>query len=150
GKSVSIDWDLLDATDRLRALWPTFLPLLEEEALEDANVAYLDYLRRARPKDELAWLLDRIDRMPLPAAGTAEGLGARGLSVRWEVGDTRHTRTRMGWRARRVFLHNEPLRRHGVSIEAEVASPALKVERLTRREGEAVLEMTREATALRY
>jgi len=152
GRRVSADWGAHDATDRLRALWPRFLPLLEEEALEDANVRYLDYLRTARSsgEDDLSWLLDRIERLPLPENEKAERYEAQGISVRWEVGDSRHTRTRMRRRCTRPFLHDRPLLRHGVSIAAELASPPLSLERLSRREGRSVLEMTREATALRY
>lgn len=40
GRGVQIDWEGFEEADRLRALWPEFLPLLEEEALEDANVPY--------------------------------------------------------------------------------------------------------------
>jgi len=152
GRSVSIDWDLFEATDRLRALWPAFLPLLEEEALEDANVPYVEYLRqgRGRSGDDLSWLLDRVGRFPLPPREKAERFEAEDLSVEWLVGDTRFTRTRLRHGRGKLFFHDAPLVRHGVSIEAELATPPLPWRRLSRREGAAVVEMTREATALRY
>jgi hypothetical protein len=152
GKRLAIDWSLHEATDRLRASLPDFLPLLEEEALEDANVPYLEYLHSAsgRRWDDLEWLSRRTERLPLSPPRKAERYDALGLSVSWALGDGRVTRTRMRFPARRISFHDEPLRRHGVSIEEELASPPFVVRRLSRRRAEAVVEMTREATALRY
>ena len=152
-RRVSIDWDLHEATERLRASWPEFLPALEEEALEDANVPYLEYLKAAghRGESDLAWLLSRIRGLPLPPREKAERYDALGLSLRWELGDGRVTRTRMRRTAKKLFFHERPLlTRRDVSLEAELASPPLAVRRLSRREGQAVVEMTRESTALRY
>ena len=153
GRRVTIDWEEHEATDRLRAAWPAFLPLLEEEALEDANVPYLDYLREARGprEDDLSWLLRRIGHLPLPDAEKTEKYDALGLSVRWELKASRATRTRMRRPARKIFFHDEPLlSRHEVSLEAELSSPPLAIRRLSRREGRAILDTAREAKAVRY
>ncbi len=153
GRRVTIDWEEHEATDRLRAAWPAFLPLLEEEALEDANVPYLDYLRKAlrRGEDDLSWLLLRIDALPLTDSEKTEKYDALGLSVRWELGASRATRTRMRRPARKIFFHDEPLlSRHDVSLEAELSSPPLAIRRLPRREGQAILDTAREAKAVRY
>ena len=157
GGRVAIDWEGYEADDRLRALLPAFLPFLAEEALEDANVPYRDYLRAARLRqgfggqDDLSWLLERIDSLALPAGEKAERYNALGLSVVWKLGGGRATRTRMRRPARRIFFHDEPLlTRRDVSLAEEFASPPLPIRRLSRREAAAILETTREATALRY
>jgi len=153
GKRVRIDWEGFEGADRLRAMWPEFLPLLEEEALEDANVPYLSYLRVARRRgtDELAWLLSRIAALPLTEKEKAERYDALGLSIAWDLGNRAATRTRMRWPAPRIFFHDGPLvTRREVSIEGELAGPPLPVRKLSRWEGERLLDMTREATALRY
>jgi hypothetical protein len=151
GRSVSIDWEGYEATDRLRAAWPAFLPLLEEEALEDANVPYLEYLKQVDKGDGLSWLLSRIEALPLAPREEAERYDALGLSVAWSLGDGRATRTRMRSPARRIFFHDAPLiTRRDVSLEAEISSPPLPIRRLPRKEALAILETTREATALRY
>jgi hypothetical protein len=153
GGRVAIDWEGYEADDRLRALLPVFLPLLAEEALEDANVPYRDYLRQARSRgqDDLSWLLERIDSLALPAGEKAERYDALGLSVVWKLGGGRATRTRMRRPARRTFFHDEPLMtRREVSLAEEFASPPLPIRRLFRREAAAILETAREATALRY
>jgi hypothetical protein len=153
GKRVTIDWEEHEATDRLRAQWPKFLPLLEEEALEDANVPYLQYLRNGRRpgEDDLSWLLSRIEGLPLSDAEKTEKYDALGLSVHWELGASRATRTRMRRPARTIFFHDEPLlSRRDVSLEAELSSPPLAIRRLSRREGQAILDTAREAKVVRY
>ena len=156
GRRVAIDWEGYEADDRLRALLPAFLPLLAEEALEDANVPYRDYLQaRVRRgfggQDDLSWLLDRIDSLALPAGEKAERYDALGLSIVWKLGGGRATRTRMRRPARRTFFHDEPLlTRRDVSLAEEFASSPLPIRRLSRREAAAILETAREATALRY
>src|SRR5262249_13385600 len=49
---VRIDWEGFEGIDRLRFLWPLFLPLLEEEAAEDANVPYREWLGAGKPREE--------------------------------------------------------------------------------------------------
>ena len=153
GRRVAIDWEGYEGADRLRAALPRLLPLLEEEAIEDANVPYREYLEEARVpgEDDLSWLLSRIDAMRLPHAERAERFDALGLSVTWSLGDGPATRTRMRYPARKIFFHDAPMiTRRDVSLAAELASPPLPIRRLPRREALAVLEKTREATALRY
>jgi len=153
GRLVSIDWEGYEGADRLRAELPRWLPLLEEEAIEDANVPYREYLRqaRARGEDDLSWVLRRISRMGLPPPERAERFDALGLSLCWRLAAGVATRTRMRLPARRIFFHDAPLiPRRDVSLEAEFSSAPLPIRRLPRREALAVLERTREATALRY
>ena len=151
GRRVRIDWDGYEGTDRLRAAWPEFLPLLEEEAIEDANVAYRDYLGAARPGDELEWVLSKIDPLPLEPREKSERFDALGFSVTWEVSDGPATRTHQRVASGRPFFHDEPLlARRDVSLDAELSSPPMPMRRLDRREGAALIERAREATALRY
>lgn len=152
-RSVEIDWEESGGSDRLRALWPKFLPLLEEEALEDANVPYREWLRaaRRRPDGDLRWLLDRLSRLPLPNEEKGERFDALGLSIRWDLTSFPATRTGQRWDGRAIFFHDSPLlSRRDVSLERELAGPALPLERLPGARGRAAVAMTRTATALRY
>ena len=151
GRRVRIDWEGYEGGDRLRAAWPAFLPLLEEEAIEDANVPYRDYLQAARGADGLAWLLSRIEELPLAPDEKSERFDALGFSVTWEVGDGKATRTHQRLRSGKPFFHDEPLlTRRDVSLDAELSSPPIPIRRLGRREGAELIERAREATALRY
>ena len=152
-RRVRLDWESDGRQDRLRALFPRFLPLLDEEALEDANVPYLAWLRAAQPDPvrDLRWLIARLGRLPLSEEDRAERYEALKLPILWSLGKGRVTRTRMRWRAPVVFSHPEPLlARRDVSLEEELASPPLPVRRLSRRQGQELLDFAREATAVRY
>ena len=153
GRRVRIDWAGYEGADRLRALFPRFLPLLAEEALEDANVPYFEWLRAAQPDPDrdLRWLLGSLDRIVESEAERAERFEALQVSVEWDLGNGPVTRTRMRWRAPAPFLHGEPLiARRDVSLAEMVAAPRLPVRKLSRAEGQRVVDMTRGATALRY
>lgn len=152
-RRVRLAWEDHEETDRLRALFPRFLPLLEEEALEDANVPYVDWLRAAEPnaRKELAWLLRRIEALPLTGTERAERYDALRVPIVWELGNGRITRTRMRWRAGRPFLHSGPLlARRDVSLPEMLAAPPIPMRKLSRAEGERVVDLTRGATVLRY
>ncbi|HSE65113.1 MAG TPA: hypothetical protein VLG15_16020 [Thermoanaerobaculia bacterium] len=152
-RRVHIAWEGQDDTDRLRALLPRFLPMLEEEALEDANVPYLEWLRAAQPdgRRDLAWLLRRIERLPIPESDRAERYEALRAPIAWELGSGRVTRTRMRWRAPGTAFHPGPLiARRDVSLAEMAAAPPLAIRKLSLAEGREVVDMTRGATALRY
>lgn len=152
-RRVRLAWELQSDPDRLRALLPEFLPLLDEEALEDANVPYLDWLRAAQPvgRRDLRWLVARIENLPLSPRDRAERYEALRLPIEWDLGGGRVTRTRMRWRAPETFFHSEPLiARRDVSLAHMLGAPPLPVRKLSRSEGEGVVDLTRGATVLRY
>ena len=154
-RTVRLDWEDYAGADRLRALFPRFLPLLEEEALEDANVPYLEWLRAVEPdpRRDLHWLLAALERLPGNRDERAERFEALVVPIVWDVGYGRVNRTRLRGKIRpsETFFHPEPfLSRRDVSLARELASPALPVRRLPRAEGAAFLELARESTALRY
>jgi len=150
---VRLDWESDGREDRLRALFPRFLPLLKEEALEDANVPYLDWMRAAQPdpKLDLAWLIARLDALATSKEERAERYEALKLRIVWSLGNGRVSRSRMLRRAPRTFFHSEPLiARRDVSLTEALARPALSIRRVSRREGARVVDFARGATALRY
>jgi hypothetical protein len=152
-RAVEIDWDQYEGADRLRALWPRFLPLLEEEALEDANVPYRKWLAAAKSRKagDLAWLLERIADLKLPAEERSERYDALGLAVTWRLAEFAASRTGQRVASRSVFFHDAPLlSRRDVSFPKELGGPPLSIQKLSRRRGEAAVEMVRTATALRY
>lgn len=150
-RDVRPHWEAFDAPDRLRALWPRFLPLLEEEALEDANVPYREWLAAAGAKDELAWLIRRVEELPGPDPEKAERYDALALEVRWKLEDPRESRSGMRWPARKIFFQAGPLiSRREVSLEAELAGEPIPVRDVLPRVGARVVELVRGATVLRY
>ncbi|MDT5122006.1 MAG: hypothetical protein QOC96_1488 [Acidobacteriota bacterium] len=150
---VSIDWEAHEDEYRLAATWPRFLPLLEEDALVEANVPYLDWLHAAKGRGlrDLGWLIERFERLPLAEKEKAELYESLKLYVRWELGDSRATRTLMKRPVRKIFYHTKPLlRRSDVSLAREFAEPSIPLQRLSRSQGEAVLNLARETSTMRY
>lgn len=150
---VSINWELHEDEYRLAATWPRFLPLLEEDAFVEANVPYTDWLQAAKGQSgtELAWLIERFERLSLSEKAKAELYESLKIYVRWELDNLPATRTRMKRPVGKVFYHTEPLlRRTDVSLENEFASAAIPLKKLTRAAGEALLDLARETSTLRY
>ncbi len=152
-RRVRLDWDAGVATDRMRTSWPQFLPLLEEEALADANVAYFEWLEAGagRRRNDPAWLLERYARLPFPRDDRAERFDSLEVPIAWELGDGSASRTRMRIPGPAPFFHDAPfLSRRDVSLEAVLSGPPLALRRLTRAQGERICDRMREATAARY
>lgn len=150
---VSVDWEAHEDEYRLAATWPRFLPLLEEDALVEANVPYLAWLQMAKGRRgrELSWLIECFERLPLSEKEKAELYESLKLPIRWELGNSRATRTLMKRRVRKIFYHTEPLlQRRDISLAREFAAPAIELKKLSRVQGEAVLNLARETSTIRY
>jgi hypothetical protein len=144
-EAVEIDWGGYDAS-LLGPLLSRLHPFADEDLLVEANIPYMDWFRAAKQGggSDLRWVLAQIDNAELFAQAK--------IFVRWELGDGRATRTngRLPGR-RKFFYHASPLlRRADVSLEAELESPALPVETLSRNEGQKLLDFARETSAMRY
>ena len=150
---VRIDWDAGASADRMRATWPEFVPLLEEEALADANVPYLEWLGAAAGgrRGDAAWILGRYERLAASSAERAERFDSLEAPIAWDLGNGSASRTRMRVPGPAPFFHDEPfLSRKDVSLDAILAGPPLALRKLSRREGEKLCDRMREATTARY
>jgi len=152
---VSLVWEGYEDHAHLNLVWPKFLPLFEEDAYVDAHVPFLEWVRAAkRPREsDLSWLMRRFERVPAAAGelARAEMFEPLKLWVRWELGNSKATRTLMRRGARRIFYHDAPLvARRDVSLERELDAPPLPVERLSRAAGERLLGMGRDTMAVRF
>jgi hypothetical protein len=155
---VSLTWDGYEDHAHLNLVWPKFLPLFEEDAYVDAHAPFLAWLRAAQSKGEndLAWLIRRFEQLPVDDKARAELFEPLKLWVRWELGNSKATRTLMRRPGRAIFYHDAPLvSRRDVSLARELdASPQrskkLPVERLSRVEGERLLAMGRDTMAVRF
>jgi hypothetical protein len=144
-KKVEIDWDGYDAA-LLGPLLRRLHPFANEDLLVEANIPYMDWFRAAKHRagSDLLWLLSQID--------DAELFAQAKIFVRWELGDGRSTRTNGRLPGhRKLFCHDSPLiRRADVSLAAELQSPAIPIEQLSRTEGQRMLHFARETSAMRY
>jgi hypothetical protein len=151
--AVSIDWEGYDKAERLAATLPRFIPLFEEDAWVEADVPYRRWLQAASggPARELDWLIRQCERLPLSQEERAEIFDSLELPVRWELGDSRATRTLGKRPVRHVFYHRGPLiQRRDISLDKELATPALTLNKLSRHEAKRIIDLCREATTVRY
>ena len=148
---VDVVWDGYDKHSRLAETLPRFLPLLDDDAYVEADVPYLTWLRsaRGRRRGDLAWLLSRFERLPVSKREQAELFDSLELTVRWDLNNLRASRTRNWQPARLVFYHHQPfIRRNDIDLVREMTT-RVAVTRLSRREGERVLDLMREVMTVR-
>ena len=148
---LSIDWDWFEEEDRFGATMPRFLPLLEDDAMVEAHVPFREWLDAARGRArELTWLIRQFESLPLPDRSRAELYDALKLHVTWRFG-AQASRTLMRQSTRRTFFHDKPLiQRREISLSRELSSPLIPIQRVSSREGERILDLAREASAVRY
>lgn len=150
--SVEIDWERLEKKDRLGTNLPRFIPLLDEDALTEANIPYLAWIHSAKKRrtSDLAWLIERLEEALLSEKDKSRFYDSLELWIRWEMGDSRTSRTRNIRARRRIFYHREPLvRRSEVSIAKELNSP-LPIKKLSLNQGKVILDVCRDTTCVRY
>ena len=148
---LSIYWDWFEDENRLAETWPRFMPLLEEDALVEANVPYAKWLEAARgSKSEISWLIEQFDGLGLPDKEKAELYNSQKIYVRWTP---RFISTRTGMRnnTKSIFYHDEPfIQRRDINLKDELQAPPPPVQRLPVNEGERALDLAREASTIRY
>jgi hypothetical protein len=148
---LQIDWDWFEEEELFGATMPQFLPLLEEEAMVEAHVAYRDYLRAAKGRaNEVVWLIERFKALKVSEKEKAAAYDSLKIHLRWEFGAPA-SRTGMKLPEREVFFHDRPLiARREISLADELKSAPIPVEKLSAALGERILEMARETSAVRY
>ena len=147
---VAIYWEWVEDVNRLAATWPRFMPLLEEDAFAEANVPYREWLAAARNgRNELAWLIERFDKLPKPENERAELYDSQNLYVQWTPAFSA-TRTGMRLPARKPFYHRDPLiQRRDVDLRKELVQ-SITLQKLSLRQGEKAIDNARAASTIRY
>ena len=154
--NVEIAWDdyLADyeAERAMGSTWPRFIPLLAEDADVEANISWRPWLDAARGRErDLEWLIRRFEHLPVSERERVEVYGSLRLPLRWHLRNLKLSRTRNWTRPRQFYYHTEPLiARSQVSLASELAQPAPRLDKLSRREGESVMHRVREVMAVRY
>jgi hypothetical protein len=158
---VEIAWDNYEPGRELGTTGPRFMPLLEDDAFVEADTPFRRWLETAshgrgkkKPAESSrlpAWLIDRFDRLPLPPLHKAELYESLRIPLRWNLANSRITRTR-NWRpVRKIYYHEGPLiSRSQVSLADELAKRPPSFTKLSLREGERVADMIREVMLVRY
>jgi hypothetical protein len=155
-RHVEIAWDDYqedyEAERAMGSTWPRFIPLLEEDAEVEANIPWRSWLDTARGRErDVEWLIRRFEKLSATPRERAELYDSLRLPLRWHLKNLKFSRTRNWTRPRAFFYHTDPLIvRRQVSLAHELAQPAPKLAKLSRREGESVMDTIREVMAVRY
>ncbi|HYM77344.1 MAG TPA: hypothetical protein VE377_15320 [Candidatus Dormibacteraeota bacterium] len=151
--NVEIAWDDYDEERAMGSTWPRFVPLLEEDSDVEANIPWRRWLDAARGREkDFAWLIRRFEEWDTSDLRLkAELYDSMRLPLRWHLKNLKLSRTRNWRRPGKFFVHDGPLiTRRDVSLAREFERPAPKFVRLSRREGEAVMQTIREVMVVRY
>ncbi|MGA2235286.1 MAG: hypothetical protein ABSG23_07415 [Terriglobales bacterium] len=150
---VEIAWENYEPGRELGATGPRFMPLLEDDAYVEADTPWRRWLEAAggRKHATPAWLIERFEQLPLPVQQKAELYESLRVPLRWNLDNSVIARTRNWKPVPSVFYHSEPLiSRSQVSLADELARPPVQLTRLSRKQGEQVMDMIREVMLVRY
>jgi hypothetical protein len=149
---VEIAWDNYEPGRDLGNTGPRFLPLLEDDANVEADTPWRRWLEEAAGKAKPAeWLIERFENLPLPPQQKAELYDSLRVPLRWSLYNSPLTRTRNWIPVRSIFYHTEPLiSRSQVSLADELAKRPPKLTKLSRQQGEEIIELIREVMLVRY
>jgi hypothetical protein len=145
-------WDDYQSERARGAIWPRFIPLLQEDADVEANIPWPGWLDAARGRENpLPWIIRRFEQLPLPERQLAELYDSQRLPLRWRLENLKISRTRNWTGPRRLYFHRAPLiQRSEVSLAHELTQPAPKFEKLSRAAAESVMHAIREIMVVRY
>jgi hypothetical protein len=150
---VRLVWDDEDDRAHLHSVFSHFMPLFEEEVYVDIRTPFREWLRAATPRGEtqLAWLIRRFESLKVSEKIRTELFDPLKLWVRWELKDSRSTRTHARLPTRETFYHRAPLlERREVELARELDAPPLPVTKLSRSQAERVLAIGRDAMCVRF
>jgi hypothetical protein len=154
---IEIAWDNYEPGRELGSTGPRFMPLLEDDSYVEADTPWRKWLEAAsgRIGADPAWLIQRFSDLPIPPLQKAELYESLRAPLRWNLGNSSLTRTRNWKPVRSVYYHSEPdgtglISRSQVSLAGELARRPPKLTKLSRGQGEQVMELIREVMLVRY
>ena len=142
GNAVSIDWEAYEHPERLGRVLARLIP----EAYEDWAIApHPDWRRWYEKADgSVAWLTQNVQ---------PEVFDLLELPIRLELGDSVASRSRGRIERKRIFFHDRYrplLTRKDVSLSRELASKAIRVQRLSKVPAAKLIGKIVDASAVRY
>ena len=153
GAAIHAEWDLDEQYRHMATILPNFMPLLADDSFVEADTPYLRWMEAAAgAKDkELGWLLRSFERLPASRLDRTSLYDALGVNLAWNLGGSSASRTLARRPVSRYFFHDAPLlQRKQVSLADELDSAPLKLQKLSRAEGAKIVDMARDALAVRY
>jgi hypothetical protein len=150
--SVEIAWADDDDADRLGSTLPRFVPLLEEEALADANVPYVRWIDAARRRQHaLRWLIERFERVVPDRRERAALFDSMEFPVEWRFGASRWSRTVLRAPGDASFVHGHRLLSNAeMRADPVAAGKSIRIRRMPKPGASRAMSAARAALACRY
>jgi len=153
GQAIHAEWDIDEQYRHMATILPQFMPLLSDDSYVEADTPYSRWMEAAAgdKENELEWLLRSFERLPISRLDRANLYDALGVNLAWDLSGSSASRTLARRPVSRYFVHDEPLlQRKQVSLADESASAPLKLRKMVRSEGGQIIDMARDALAVRY
>jgi hypothetical protein len=150
---AEIAWDSYEPGREVGTTLPRFMPLLEDDAFVEADTPWQKWLESARGKKRAGaeWLIGRFEALGKSERDKAELYDSLRLQLRWDLENSRVSRTRNWSQVRKPFYHDRPLiSRSKVSLAEELAKKPPTFVKLSRKQGEWVMDTIREIMLVRY
>jgi len=148
---LRVEWDPDEQYKQVWSSLPRYMPLLADDCLVEADTPYLEWLNAASEGHVLSWLLERLERSSGSMLEKTAWYDALKIEIGWELGESSASRTHARRNSSSYFYHDQPLlQRKQVSLEEEFRSAPLPVRRLSRKDGEGLLDQVREVLTVRY
>jgi hypothetical protein len=152
-RDLRVEWDVDAQSRQMSSSLPQQLPLLADDCLVEADTPYLEWLSSAAGGTDgiLRWLMQRLESAPRTILEKTAWYDALKIEIAWKLGESAASRTHARRNPPDPYFHAGPLiRRNQVSLEDELDSPPIPVRKLSRGEGEEVLDMVRTVLTVRY
>ncbi len=151
--AIKPEWDVDEQYRHMATILPNFMPLLADDSFVEADTPYLRWIETAAGGNgrELGWLIRSFERLPVSRLDRTSMYDALGVNLAWNLDSSSASRTLARRPVPRYVFHDAPLlQRKQVSLADEMASVPLKLRRLSRAEGAKIIDMARDALAVRY
>jgi hypothetical protein len=147
-----MDWEDDAGIDKIRAILPLTVAYAENDALDDERIALRDWVRAAkgtRDVSDLQWLLETLDRSPLPPEILRDLYDGAELLLGWELRDATASRTLAKFPVGRIFYHRGPLKRGQMDFPREIRRPLPTLKAVSSGTAKTLIHLFRAALCVR-
>jgi hypothetical protein len=152
-RQLSAEWNVDERFRQMATILPPCIPLLDDDSYVEADTPYSKWIRAAsgRDRSELEWLLKSFAALPIDPLTRTSLYDALGVNLHWKLQKSPASRTLARRPVTELFCHDGPLlQRKQVSLRDEMTSPPLPLRKLSRNEGQKIINMAQDALAVRY
>jgi hypothetical protein len=152
-RAIGAEFDVDEQYRHMATIFPEVMPLLADDSFVEADTPYPKWMESAAggKDEELGWLMRSFESLPIARLNRTSMYDALGVNLIWDLSGSAASRTLARRPISRFFFHEKPLlQRKDVSLADEMAAPQLALRKLSRSEGAEIIDMARDALAVRY